>query len=369
LDTDRTHVSVDVTQSRDTITKRPSSRFAVPVITSGLGVGALTLTAVVSAGAADAHPTASGPASLAHHALAAERVAAKNDQRFPGHRPGKIYLGMSCGEMCGKKEPQLGRNIGVKRWYKKWDNWRGVEKAIEEDRRKHRLPWISIEGPNHGAATGWRDVGNGRYDADIRDLARVLKKHDGKPIFISFDHEPSNKAPDDQGIWWARGYNHFHDVLKQAGALRNVAIPPIMADWMFSRFNHEDNPAHWLTPGVLARAPFVAVDVYENDKTTAYGQRLPRVLKWLGRHGHPRMMIGIGETASTDYYSGTTAAKWLNRSLRWAAHHRHRIAAISYFNSTAYSRAGAYWPLDESNAKLDTFRKWLARPVYINRVR
>jgi hypothetical protein len=289
--------------------------------------------------------------------------------RFPGQRPGRIYLGMSCGVVCGKKVPQLGRNFGIHRWFKKWDNWRGVEKAIQEDRRGHRLPWISIEGPERGAASGWRDVGRGKYDRDIRALAKVLKASDDKPIFISFDHEPSDKAPDSEAGWWAHGYMHFYDVLKAHKALKKVAVPPIMASWMFSEFNHTDNPAHWLLPGVLRRAPFLAVDMYQNDKATTYGQRLPSIARWLARHGHRHMMLGIGETASTDYYQNSSAVSWMNKSFRWASHHPGRIAAISYFNSTHDSRGGAYWPLDETSAKLLAFRRWLSNPVFINHVR
>jgi hypothetical protein len=317
-----------------------------------------------------------GTASPAKPA-AADRLAAdsptnakhKPKPRFPGHRPGHIYLGMSCGVLCHQKIPQLRHNFGLHRWFKKWGNWHGIAAAIQEDRRNHRRPWISIEGPDRGAATGWRDVGRGRYDRDIRELARTLKANDRSPVFIAFDHEPSNKAPTSLGKWWARGYIHLHDQLKRLHALRHVALAPIMADWMFNKYNHEDNPADWLTPGVLNRSPFVAVDCYQNDSGDTYGKRLPRIARWLARHGHPHMMLGIGETGSTKMYRNTTPVRWLNQSLRWAAHHPNRVALISYFNSTAYSRTGSYWPLDESREKLAVFRKWLGTKPFISRVR
>jgi hypothetical protein len=335
---------------------------------------AVLVAPVVAWSSADAQPAAGTSLSGAQPApaltaRAQEGAKSSAKPRFPGHRPGRIYLGMSCGEMCHQKEPQLDRNFGLQRWYKKWGNWHGVEEAIREDRQKHRLPWISIEGPEHGDPNGWRAVGRGQYDRDIRELAKVLKANDDGKVFISFDHEPSNKALDSQGSWWARGYSRFYDVLEDAHALKRVAVPPIMADWMFNKYNHEDNPASWLLPRVLKRAPFLAVDVYQNDSGHTYGQRLPRIARWLARHGHPRMMLGIGETASTNFYRNTTAVQWLDQSLRWAARHPGRVAAISYFNSTAFSRAGAYWPLDESSQKLDTYRKWLAKPVFIKRVR
>jgi hypothetical protein len=360
------HAQMPPSDRRHAVRQRLGRRRNAAIALTVSGVLAAPI-AIATTADADARPTTS--ASTGSHVVSASAAPKLSSKpRFHGHRPGRIYLGMSCGELCHQKEPQLGRNFGLQRWYKKWGNWHGVAEAIQEDRRKNRLPWISIEGPAHGSPTGWRDTGRGRYDSDIRALAKVLKANDRGPIFISFDHEPSNKALDSQGSWWAHGYNHFYDVLKRARALKHVAVPPIMADWMFNKYNHEDNPSSWLLPGVLRRAPFLAVDVYQNDSGKTYGSRLPRIARWLGRHGHPRMMLGIGETASTNFYRNTTAVSWLNRSFRWAAHHPGRVAAISYFNSTAFSRDGAYWPLDESSRKLNTYRKWLSKPVFIKRV-
>lgn len=291
---------------------------------------------------------------------------AKARPKFPGHRPGRIYLGMSCGEACPQKESQLGMSVGLKRWFKKWGNWRGVATAAKEDRRRHRRSWISIEGPRGGSPTGWRDVGRGHYDGEIRQLARVLKR-DRAPIFLSFDHEMSNKAPDSQGRWWARGFSRFHDVLKRAHALKHVSLAPIEASWLFSKFNGQD-PGKWLTPSVLRRSSFLAVDVYQNWKGESFGQRIHQVDRWLNRHGRPGMMIGVGEAGATNGLGHQSAASWLNRSLRWAAHNRNTVAAISYFNSTAFSAPSVYWPLDESASKMSAYRSWLRKPVFINRV-
>jgi hypothetical protein len=344
-----------------------TSRPLVALAAAGVA-GALIVPAGVSS--ADASRVRSAASPTAQAAPAAAPAKPKPKPRFPGHRPGRIYLGMSCGELCHQKIPQLRHNFGVHRWFKKWGNWRGVAKAIQDDQRHHRRPWISIEGPDRGAATGWRDVGRGDYDRDLRDLARTLKANDSQPVFISFDHEPSNKAEGYAGAWWASGFNRFHDVLQNAHALQHVALAPIMAGWMFSKFNHGDRPVDWLRPGVLNRSDFVAVDVYENDKGLPFGQRLPRIARWLSRHGHPHMLLGIGESGSTDMYAeAMPAVTWLNRSLKWAAHHPNRVAVISYFNSTAYSRRGSYWPLDESPQKLAVFRKWLGTQPFISRVR
>ena len=211
---------------------------------------------------------------------------------------------MSCDD-CSKRERQLGQGVSLKRWFKKWGDWRGVAAAIKEDRRKHRRPWISIEGPDGGTPAGWLAVGQGEYDGDLRALARVLKAHDDRPIFLSFDHEVSNNLPDDQGRSWAKGFKRFHDVLDEKGALDKVALAPIVASWLFDPANPQDAAA-WMRPGVLRRASFMGVDLYQSDNGRSFAQRLPQVDSWLARHGYPDMRIGLGEIGATDYFGNVS---------------------------------------------------------------
>jgi hypothetical protein len=303
-------------------------------------------------------------ASTTEPALKSARKAAP---QFPGDRPGRVYLGMSCDD-CAKRERHLDQEVGLKRWFKKWGDWRGVAAAIKEDRRKHRRPWISIEGPGGGNPAGWLAVGKGEYDGDLRALARVLKANDDRPIFLSFDHEVSNNLPDDKGRSWAKGFTRFHDVLDRKGALDKVALAPIVAAWLFDPANPQDAGA-WIRPGVLRRASFMGVDLYQSDSGRSFAQRLPRVDSWLAQHGHPDMKIGLGEIGATDAFGNVLGPNWLNRSLRWAARNNDVVVAVSYFNSTANSDPGVYWPLDESADKLAVYLKWLNRRSFISRVR
>jgi hypothetical protein len=339
-------------------------RIAVLVMTTTTLLAVTVLGPVATSGASLSSPTTQAAAENPQRTV----TSSQKRSAFAGHRPGRIYLGMSCGVECPKRESHLRANVGLKRWFKQWGNWNGVAEAIKEDRRKNRRTWISIEGPRGGAPSGWLAVAQGDFDRQIRDLARVLKRQDRQPIFLSFDHEMSNKASESQASWWARGFNRFHDVLKRAHALRRVALAPIHASWLFSKFNGGKSPAKWLPPGVLRRSSFVAVDVYQNWKGESFGSRISRVDRWLDRHGHPRMKIGVGETGATNGLGGDSAASWLNQSLRWAAKNRHKMVAISYFNSTANSASSVYWPLDESSQKVGVYRTWLKKNAYINRV-
>ena len=288
---------------------------------------------------------------------------AADTARWPGHQPGKVILGMSCGAHCTVKERELGRDYGVHRQFAQWGDWSAVVRKIRSDHADGRLPWVSVKGPDRGSPAGWRSVVDHQQDPAIRELAKALKANDDKPVILTFQHEPSNDGTEAEGKVWAHANNQFHSVLKESGALRNVAFAPVVGDWLFNPKNRAQDPASWVRPGVLRRASFLGIDLYENDSGETFVQRLPRIAAWLKTQGFPRKMLGIGETAATDArYAAQTAVGFIDESLRWALKHPRRVGVVSYFNSTANSRSAVYWPLDESPAKLDAFRRWLGDP-------
>jgi hypothetical protein len=350
----------DDAQAKTTLTyhvsaNRPPTTGPTTATTTTPTSAATTTTAPAQTTASSSHPPATTSAS--HQPAGA---------RWPGHIPGKFYLGMSCGTICDQKESQLGQGYGVHRQFTSWGNWTAVAKYIQADNAAGELPWISVKPPN-GDASGWQAIAGGQHDADIRALATVLKANDDKPLLFTFHHEPGNDGTEAQGVLWAAAYVRIHDILESEGALANVADPPIMSDWLFNPVNRAQDPADWLTDAVLQRAPFIGVDVYENASGETYAQRLPRVLDWLASQGYPDMMIGVGETGSTDAaYPGMSAVEWMDESLSWAAQHTDEIGVVSYFNSMANSKSYVYWPLDESAAKMTAYRSWLDNSTTID---
>jgi hypothetical protein len=287
------------------------------------------------------------------------------DVAWPGQVPGKFYLGMSCGSACAEKGLELSQPYGVRRIYDAWGDWTKLSRDIQAEHTVGRLPWVSIKPPDAGPA-GWTAVANGSVDDEITALADALKASDEYPILLTFHHEPSNDGTEAQGAVWAAAYAHFHDILAAEGALVNVADPPILGDWLFNPQNRTQDPANWVTEAVLQRAPFLGIDLYENGSGESFDVRIPRILDWLAAHGQPDMMVGIGETGSTDAaYPETSAVQWMNDSLAWAAANTDKIGVVSYFNSSANSKADVYWPLDESAAKLAAYRWWLDQPTTI----
>jgi hypothetical protein len=329
-------------------TSEPTTTSPKPTTTSP------TTTSPTTTSPTTSEPTTSSPTTTS--------PASPSGSDFPGLIPGQFYLGMSCGTLCPTQEAKLGRDYGLHRSFKSWGNWGSVARVIQQDHHSGRLPWVSVKGP--GGASTWQAVANGSYDDQIRQLAEVLKANDDQPIFLTFHHEPSNDASDAQGAQWAAAYCHLHDVLANAGALGNVADPPIVGDWLFNARNPQ-NPENWLTDAVMRRMPFLGVDIYENSSGETYADRIPPIIDWMQQRGYNKM-VGIGETGSTDYYDASTAVRWMNDSLGWAAANTDKVVAVSYFNSTAHSRAGVYWPLDESEAKMAAYRSWLGNTKSID---
>jgi hypothetical protein len=282
---------------------------------------------------------------------------------WPGQQPGKVILGMSCGSVCPQKEADLGQAYGVHRQFKAWGDWSGVARVIQGDQAAGRLPWVSVKSPGSNA-TGWSAVANGDYDAAIRALATTLKANDNQPIILTFHHEPSNDGTEAEGVLWANAYIHFHDVLKAEGALVNVSDVPIVGDWLFNPQNRSQDPANWVTNGVLQRAPFLGIDLYQNNQGDSFAQRIPLIRNWMAARGFPDTMVGIGEFGSTDAASfAKGSVQWMNESLAWATAHPEAIGVASYFNSTANPMPNCYWPLDESGAKMSAYRGWMNNSV------
>lgn len=321
----------------------------------------LLLTIVLALGLGGA--TGIAQATAPSDGLVVAKAGKAGKPHWPGHRPGKIILGMSCGSQCTAKERELGQNYGVHRQFTGWAAWDSVVKKIRASHAQGRLPWISVKGP--GGPAGWRAIGSGKHDAKIRQLAKALKANDRKPIILTFHHEPSNDGTEAQGKDWARANNRFRNVLGKKHALANVAFAPVLGDWLFNKQNKGQNPANWARKSVLKRASFLGIDLYENDSGETFAQRMPRILKWLARQGFPNKMIGIGEMGGTDSrYPKKSAVEFINESFSWAKKHTDKVGVVSYFNSMANSRAGVHWPLDESNPKVHTYRNWLGHPRF-----
>jgi hypothetical protein len=290
--------------------------------------------------------------------------------RWPGHQPGRIYLGMSAPseDWSGSLADLVPQVPGVRRKFYEWNDASAESSQIASDHAARRLPWVSFKPPVTGGTVPqrWDAIASGAHDADIRARARRYAALDA-PVIVTFHHEPSNDAPDADGARWAAAWIRIYDVMDDETGLANTTFAPIVGDWLFNPKNSQD-PARWILPGVISRQPFLGIDLYQNNSSEGFEVRIERILAWLADHGDPGAMIGIGETGATDLFfeknaARPTAVEWWLDSWTWAVANTDRVGVVSYFNSTRNSKPDHYWALDESTGKLDAFKTSLASPT------
>lgn len=294
-------------------------------------------------GALGAAAFASAPVSAAHAAT----------PQWPGHKPGRIYLGFSA-QYFSTTLARTGP-VGLYRTYYRWSWSDGERRRITSDHAAGRIPWVSFKPPGKGRDT-WRAIANGRYDADIRRRARGYASVN-KPVIVTFNHEPQNDDPN-YGADFSRAWCHIHDVMKRETNLENIVSVPIIGDWTFNPINRRMDHRDWVTTPMLNRCGFLGIDLYQNRSGDGYGERLGRVLNHMARLGHPKKMVGLGETGACNGYS-ISGAEWWRRQWAWSANNTDKICAISYFNSRRHNNSGNNWLLWETNAKLTEYRRGL----------
>lgn len=280
--------------------------------------------------------------------------AAAATPQWAGHKPGRIYLGMSCRGSISDNERRTGQ-VGLYRTYHGWDWSDGERRRIQSDHSAGRLPWVSFKPPYHGAGA-WQAIANGRYDTDIRRRARGYSLL-SKPVIVTFNHEPQNDDPN-RGADFSRAWCHIHDIMKRETNLRNVVSVPIIGEWTFNPYNRQMDPRDWVTPQILNRCDFMGIDLYQNQSGDGYAERLGRVFSLMSKLGYSRTMVGLGETGACNY-PNASGASWWRQQWAWAANNTDKIAAISYFNSRRNNNSGNNWLLWETSAKLSEYKNSL----------
>ena len=274
--------------------------------------------------------------------------AAAPKPKFPGHVPGKIYLGLTGGGFG--IAPELSAPVGLRRTYYEWNDVSREIRNITTDHRNKRLPWISFKPPG-GGSKGWKPVGDGDFDADIRARARAYAKLNA-PVIVTFNHEPHNDGGDPRQF--RRAFKRIHDVMEDETGLKHVLHVPIIGEWVFNPYNKQHSPKNFADPGVLRRCAFFGADLYQNDTGERYNVRLRRITRWLDRQGFPNKMVGLGESAATDDFGAPNGATWWRESWAWATESK-RVAAIGYFNSDRNNTLGENWLLRQSRSKFDAY--------------
>lgn len=281
--------------------------------------------------------------------------------RWPGHTEGLINLGASSDRPLEDVEQETGP-LGTARRFFQWNETDLEFDLIRVDHAAHRLPWVSFKPPTTGPG-GWVEVADGVDDEGLRDRARRYAALAG-PVVVTFHHEPHHDETG-TGAQFVKAWTRVHDVMEDETGLQNVALVPIIGEWLFNPEGNQDkaSPRQYVGDQVLDRCAFLGIDIYQNASGTPAAERLDRVVDWLGRQGYPDTMIGIGEAGATDQFGEPEGAQWWEGLWSWAEANTSRLGVVSYYNSSRNNAPGVEWPLGESRAKLAAFRASLASAV------
>lgn len=267
---------------------------------------------------------------------------------WPGHKPGKVYLGVCCGGQMALSERRAGGKFGVNRTYYQWTQAAREDKLIRSDHAAGRLPWISFKPPAHTRGI-WRQIASGRYDADIRARARRYALL-SKPVIVTFNHEPHTDLDIGTASEFASAWCRIHDVMNDETGLKNVASVPILGDWIYNPTNKRDDPDEFAPAALLSRCSFLGIDLYQNQSTQGFRQRIPVILDHARRQGFPKMTVGIGEVGARNGLSSMTGAQWWSDSWNWAIANPDKIGVATYWDRPTG------WVIDETAAKQSAIR-------------
>ncbi len=183
--------------------------------------------------------------------------------QWSGHKPDKVYLGMSAPDLRGRAGTDgPGGSSALLLPVGRSERELAV---IAQDHAARRLPWVSFKPP--AVSRPWAAVASGQYDSALR--ARAARYANiSRPVIVTFHHEPYQRL-DGTPAEWAAAWSRIYDVMRQAQPLKNIMLAPILQGFVFSMASPPIDPGAYLTDGVLSRADMMGFDLYQYAWTIA----------------------------------------------------------------------------------------------------
>ncbi len=288
-----------------------------------------------------------GAAATAFAAVAGPALLGGCAPHWTGHKPGKVYLGMSAPDYAAALA-QTGP-VGVRRSFYQWGEVERELAVIAQDHAARRLPWVSFKPP--AVSRPWAAIASGQYDSALRARAAAYATI-SRPVIVTFHHEPYRDGHGTPAEW-AAAWSRIYDVMRQAQPLENVTLAPILQGFVFSAANPPIDPGAYLTDGVLSRAEMLGFDLYQ-FAGASHGSRMEAILRWLDARGADQP-VGLGEVGCSDTLGPPGAAAYWRDAWAWTTANADRVHVVSYFNSPLNSERP--WQLTASAGLLYAFRQ------------
>jgi hypothetical protein len=272
----------------------------------------------------------------------------------------------STGRTLLATETLVGRKFAIAHDYRRWDHSPLISDKHKSWAEGGRMPLLNWNAKKRDdSPTAWADIAAGRQDARIDQVAQEVKLF-GKPLFITFHHEPEDEV------------GSYGSVSDFAGAFRRIV----------QRFeqNGVSNVAWvWNVMGTSKYYPQYTAGLYPGDDVidwiaydkynrvdcdgqpgawVEFTDKVQPFYDWLRANGHADKPFMLGEYGSDEPLAGqpskgswfTRARDAMNGAGTGGISRFPNLKALVYFDSDHTSSSGCAWHINSSEASLAGFR-------------
>ncbi len=245
-------------------------------------------------------------------------------QRFPGDPnprvSGKAFFGAS-GNYIANHEAAAGKSVALYRKFNQWDTASSAVNTINSNYSQNRLVWISFKTPK------WAEVAAGTHNTKLDSMLRTIDNA-GKPVWVTFWHEPEN----DEGLSTAGSAADFVNMQRHirsrmtALGTKNIAFAPVYQSSKIVSMGSAHN--NWYGSGIW---DFIGFDIYQpNDSLSILNAKWTTTIAWVESKGLP---YAIGEWGVRT----TAPSSQITDFWNWQFANNKDMVGMSYFDSDANS--------------------------------
>jgi hypothetical protein len=348
-----------------------AAALALLVAMSGCGGGKKPADTPTSSGAAPTSSASGGPAPSVSGKPAVPTNGAYLGVYAAPHTSLAIGQAISSGgkaditgEAIAKLEAQTGTTFAIDHRYYNWDAPFSVQ-LMRNTAAHGRIPFLAFQSSlpaKAGRKILYANIANGKEDASIDARADAAKAF-GKPMFVSFDHEPNDRIGNNgTAEEYVAAWRHIVDVFRQRGAT-NVAFVYVQTAASFRSGSPLDDS---LYPGDNY-IDWVAADGYnffacpgKKAGWTPFKQIFNAFYTWGKAKGKPMMIAELG--VSEDPNNPDRKADWY-RQAEQQVQQFPDIRAVVYYNGAPKC---ANW-VDSSTQALSGFEDFAKSSHFIRR--
>lgn len=246
-------------------------------------------------------------------------------------------------------ETQVGRKFALDRQYRAWEEAipSGYDAWTSDQGRIPVVSW-KAQRRKDGSLVTWRDIAQGKEDPWIKQQAMTVASF-GKPIFISFHHEPEDDPKSGTAADFVAAWRHVHTIFRDLHA-NNVSWTWIM---MVGTFRDPANASAFY-PG-NEYVDWVAADGYNwfgcagwSPSWLSFEEVFRSFREFSRSTGKPAMIPEWGTV--DDQLMPGRAAQWF-RDASTTIKSWPEIKGLAYFNADAECS----WRVETSKSTLSAF--------------